>query len=64
MSRIWQALNRDITPPRWNKYLIAYSGAIVGGATFGMTGSWPTAILWDILCVASVWAVLKAVSAI
>jgi len=55
---------RDITPKSWNKHIIAYSGAVVGGITFGMTGSWPLAITWDILCVGALWSVLALVKAI
>jgi len=56
--------HRELTPRSWNKYIIAYSGAVVGGITYGMTRSWGIAILWDLLCILSMISILKLVRAI
>jgi hypothetical protein len=56
---------REITPKSWNKHIIVYSGAVVGGIVFGMSrGSWTAAIIYDLLTVACIWAVLKVLRAI
>lgn len=49
----------NVTPPAWNKYIYAYSGAVVGGIVFGFSASWPEAIKWDIMTVFAVWGCFK-----
>lgn len=58
-------LFREVTPKSWNKHIIVYSGAVVGGIVFGMShGSWTAAIFYDLAYVFCSWAILKFMHAI
>lgn len=50
-------LFREVTPKSWNKHIIVYSGAVVGGFVFAVTQSWAWAITYDILTALSCWGV-------
>jgi len=57
-------LFHEVTPKSWNKYIIVYSGAVVGAFVFVMTLSWASAIFWDLSTVFCLWATLKLCRAI
>jgi hypothetical protein len=58
-------LFREVTPKSWNKYIIVYSGAVIGGVVFAMSGgSWTAAITYDLLTVLATWSILKLMHAI
>ena len=58
-------LFREVTPKSWNKHIVVYSGAVIGGIVFGMShGSWSAAITYDLLTVLGVWSILKFIHAL
>jgi hypothetical protein len=59
MNWIDNFLGWEIVPHKWDKYVYAFAGALVGGVVFGLTGSWLRAIQWDIFTVFVAWAVVK-----
>jgi hypothetical protein len=48
-----------IVPSHRDKYVYATAGAVVGGITFGMTGSWYSAIWWDVIAALTCWGTCK-----
>jgi hypothetical protein len=55
-------LGWQVVPSHRDKYVYITVGAVVGGITFGLTGSWYSAIWWDIIAAFSCWAAVKIVA--